>query len=195
MVKAGFIVEGASERIVVESARFRALLHSCNYDLVSPVVDAQGGGNLLPHNIQAFLARLDNAGAERIFVLTDLEDEPQVQQVRDRVSHDRIHFVFVAVKALEAWYLADTQAMNVWLGIDDFFEPAPEQTPQKPWERLKQIAAEQSRRGPGSKVAFARKAVTHWGFDVENSAVHPACQSARELIECLRSNHPGLVTD
>lgn len=27
----------------------------------------------------------------------------------------RIDFVFVAVKALEAWYLAGNQAMNAWL--------------------------------------------------------------------------------
>ncbi|PYD88672.1 hypothetical protein DNF23_32565 [Pseudomonas syringae pv. pisi] len=96
MVKAGFILEGASERMVV---------------------DANGGGKLLPQNIDAFIARLDTAGAERIFVLTDLEGEAQVATVRERVAHQRIHFAFIAVKALEAWYVADSVAMNAWLGI------------------------------------------------------------------------------
>ena len=32
--------------------------------------------------------------------------------MRDRIAHERIDFVFVAVKALEAWYLADSQAME-----------------------------------------------------------------------------------
>ncbi|WP_186685604.1 hypothetical protein [Pseudomonas vanderleydeniana] len=187
MVKAGFIVEGASERIVVESQAFRALLQSCGYELVTPVVDANGGGNLLPHNIEAFLDRLDEAGAEEVFILTDLEDELHVRTVRDRVAHQRVRFAFVAVKALEAWFLADTQAMNAWLKTDDFFEDTPEQTAEKPWERVKQVAAERGARGPGNKVAFAKKAVTHWGFSVEHSSAHPSCPSARELIEFLRS--------
>ncbi|KPA97974.1 hypothetical protein [Pseudomonas asplenii] len=122
MVKAGFIVEGASERIVVESQSFRTLLQSCGYELVTPVVDANGAGNLLPHNIEAFVDRLDEAGAQEIFILTNLEDEAHVQTVRDRVSHQRIRFAFVAVKALEAWFLADTQAMNAWLKTDDFLK-------------------------------------------------------------------------
>ncbi|HFT4761043.1 DUF4276 family protein [Pseudomonas aeruginosa] len=186
MVKAGFIVEGASERIVVESPMFRGLLRACGYELVTPVVDAKGGGNLLPQNIEAFIARLDTAGAERIFVLTDLEDEVQVATVRERVAHQRIDFAFIAVKALEAWYLADSVAMNAWLGTDDFHEPTPEATPDKPWERLKQVAAERGKRGPGSKVAFATKVTKHWGFTIENASAHPACPSAQELIEYFR---------
>lgn len=188
MVKAGFIVEGASERVVVESPMFRELLRTCGYELVTPVVDAKGGGNLLPQNIDAFIARLDIAGAERIFVLTDLEDEPQVATVRERVAHERIHFAFIAIKALEAWYLADSLAMNAWLGTDDFHEPSPEATSEKPWERLKQVAAERGKRGPGSsKVAFATKITKRWGFTIENASTHPACPSAQELIEYFRS--------
>ena len=38
--------------------------------------------------------------------------------------------------ALEAWFLADSQAMNAWLKIDDFHEPQREATPDKPWERI-----------------------------------------------------------
>ena len=187
MVKAGFIVEGASERIVVESPMFRELLRACGYELVTPVVDAKGGGNLLPQNIDAFIARLDTAGAERIFVLTDLEHEAQVATVRERVAHQRIHFAFIAVKALEAWYLADSVTMNAWLGTDDFHEPNPEATPDKPWERLKQVAAERGKRGPGSKVAFATKVTKYWGFTIENASAHPACSSAQELIEYFRT--------
>lgn len=183
MVKAGFIVEGACERIVVESEMFRTLLQSCGHALVTPVIDAKGGGNLLPQNIDAFLSRLDTAGAERIFILTDLEDEARVANVRDRVEHDCIDFVFVAVKALEAWYLADSDAMNAWLGTADFYEDAPEATPDKPWDRLRQIAIEREKRGPGSsKVAFAKKMVERWGFEIERAAAHPACPSAKELV-------------
>lgn len=57
MVKAGFIVEGASERIVIESARFQALPQSCGYTLVTPMIDAKEGGNLLLQHINSFLDR------------------------------------------------------------------------------------------------------------------------------------------
>lgn len=187
-MKAGFIVEGASERVVVESVMFKTLLQSCGYQLVTPVIDAEGGGNLLPQNIEAFLNRLDTAGVERIFILTDLEDEAHVATVRDRVAHERIDFVFVAVKALEAWYLADSQAMNTWLGTDNFHEQNPEVTPDKPWERIRQIAHELKKRGPGSsKVAFTKKMIERWGFTIERAAAHPACPSANELVGYFRS--------
>jgi hypothetical protein len=190
MVKAGFIVEGACERFVIESAMFKTLLHSCGYELVTPVIDAEGGGNLLPQNIDVFLARLDISGAERIFILTDLEDEERVATVRDRVAHERIDFVFVAVKALEAWYLADSQAMNAWLGIQDFHEHSPEVTPDKPWIRIRQIAHQLQKRGPGSsKIAFTKKMIERWGFSIERAAEHPACPSANEVVGYFRS--PG----
>ncbi|AMQ90532.1 DUF4276 family protein [Marinobacter sp. LQ44] len=183
MVKVGFIVEGASERIVVESEMFRHLCRLAGFELVTPVVDAQGGGNLLPQNIDAFISRLENADAQHIFVLTDLEDEASVTDVRDRISDARINTTFVAVKALEAWYLADTKAMNNWLGISNFYEENPEATADKPWNRLKEIAADLGKRGPGNKVAFTKKLVKHWEFSLERAASHPNCPSAKELVE------------
>lgn len=186
MVKAGFIVEGASERIVVESPKFKELLSACDYELVTPVVDAKGGGNLLPQNIEVFINRLRHAGAESIFILTDLEDEAQVDTVRERVNHKDITFSFIAVKALEAWYLADSAAMNAWLGIDNFHEEAPEATSDKPWERIKQIAASLGKRGPGGKVVFSKKITFNYGFTVQSASMHPACESAKELVEYLR---------
>ena len=183
MVKVGFIVEGASERIVVESEMFRHLCRLAGFELVTPVVDAQGGGNLLPQNIDAFISRLENADAQHIFVLTDLEDEASVTDVRDRISDARINTTFDAVKALEAWYLADTKAMNNWLGISNFYEENPAATADKPWNRLKEIAADLGKRGPGNKVAFTKKLVKHWEFSLERAASHPNCPSAKELVE------------
>ncbi|WP_412535716.1 DUF4276 family protein [Marinobacter sp. MIT1358] len=187
MVKVGFIVEGASERIVVESEMFRHLCRLAGFELVTPVVDAQGGGNLLPQNIDAFISRLENADAQHIFVLTDLEDEASVTDVRDRISDARINTTFVAVKALEAWYLADTKAMNNWLGISNFYEENPEATADKPWNRLKEIAADLGKRGPGNKVAFTKKLVKHWEFSLERAASHPNCPRS------LRGRSPFLA--
>lgn len=180
--RVGFIVEGGSERIIVESEKFQTMLLKNGYDLVTPVIDAEGGGNLLPQNIEVFINRLSQEEVEHIFVLTDLEEELSVDFVRDRIAHESIQFSFIAVKALEAWYLADSTAMNKWLKISDFHEAHPEQTQGKPWDRLKEIAIERGKRGPGNKISFAKKIIKQFGFSVEEAAKHQNCQSVRELV-------------
>lgn len=180
--KIGFIVEGGSEKVIIESRQFKAFLNNNGFELVTPVIDAEGGGNLLPKNIEEFVSRLQQKQVDAIYVLTDLEDELHVDNVRQRIEHAEITFAFIAVKALEAWYLADTCAMNTWLGTQDFYEPQPEKTVNKPWDRLKDIAAENGKRGPGQKISFAKRITKHWDFSIENAAKHQACPSALELI-------------
>lgn len=182
MVRMGFIVEGDSEKIIVESEKFRQFLTLNEAELVTPVINAKGGGNLLPDNIDAFLDVLEQKQAEVIIVLTDLENEANSEAVQTRIANERISVVFVAVKALEAWFLADTEAMRLWLEEDDFLEPFPENTPAMPWDRLKQIAVELGKRGPGNKVGFAKKMIKQ-GFSINRAAQHPQCSSARALVE------------
>ncbi len=186
MVKVGFIVEGDSERTVIESAAFEQFLKDHDFELVRPVIDAKGGGNLLPQNIGAFIDRLRQEEAEHIVVLTDLENEASTEVVKKRIENEHITVIFVAVKALEAWFLADTQAMRTWLGDDAFDEPHPENTIHMPWDRLKQIAAQLGKRGPANKVRFAQKMVTHYGFSISNAAQHHNCPSAKALVEYFK---------
>lgn len=181
-IKVGFIVEGGSEKVIVESPQFRDFLDRNGYELVTPVIDAEGGGNLLPQNLEVFIERFDLENVHQIYVLTDLEDDPSIESVRQRIAHASIKFSFVAVKALEAWYLADSSAMNSWLGITDFNEVQPEQTQGKPWDRLKEIATEKGKRGPGQKISFAKKITKHHGFSLVHAAQHQNCPSATELV-------------
>lgn len=181
-IKVGFIVEGGSEKVIVESTQFRDFLDGKGYELVTPVIDAKGGGNLLPQNIESFVARFDVEAVDHIFVLTDLENEPSVDAVRQRIKNESIQFSFVAVKALEAWYLADSAAMNSWLDDADFHEAQPEQTQAMPWDRLKEIATERGKRGPGQKISFAKKITKHHGFSLVHAAQHQNCPSATELV-------------
>lgn len=182
MVNIGFIVEGDSEKIVVESSAFGQWLASHGYHRLSPVINAKGGGNLLPQNIGVFLEKLNQSGADQIAIITDLERDHSVDVVRQRIETPGVDLIFIAVKALEAWFLADTDAMRRWLNVQDFFEPHPECTQDLPWQRLKEVASIYNRRGPGSKVAFAKNITRHHGFDISRSAQHPACPSALELI-------------
>lgn len=183
MVKVGFIVEGDSEKIVVESVAFQVFLQEHGFELVTPVINAKGGGNLLPQNIEVFIERLRLREVERIVVLTDLEDEPSIDTVKQRISNAGIDTIFVAVKALEAWFIADSTAMGKWLNDPNFREPLPESTSGKPWDRLKEIARDLDKRGPGNKTAFAKRITKTFGFRIDRAAQHDECPSAKILVE------------
>ena len=190
MVKVGFIVEGACEKIIIESEVFKNFLHRNGFELVEPVIDAEGAGNLLPHNIEPFIGILEANGAERLYILTDSDGLP-VEDVKERISHAKITAYFIAVKAIEAWFLADIEAMRRFLQLEDFTgENYPEETPKLPWERIKEIIEEtRSVKGRGkNKVAFAKRMITHWGFSIENAAQHPNCPSAKNFVEYFQSN-------
>lgn len=187
MVKVGFIVESKTEKIIIESDKFKEFLLNNDYELVTPVIDAKGGGNLLPSNIEPFIKRLKDSQADRIVVLTDLEDEICVDKVKKRIGHSEIKAIFVAVKAIEAWFLADTKAMQKLLNNNDFVEEFPEYTEKMPQERIQELAIKYTNRGIGSsKPMFARK-MLKWGFSIENSANHPNCPSAKAMIDYFKN--------
>lgn len=186
MVKLGFIVEGDSEKIMVESAGFKHWANAQGLEICSPVINAKGGGNLLPHHMGPMLTQLARSAPDHIVVLTDLEDAPDVATVKARITDTHTQLIFVAVKALEAWFLADTEAMRSWLKQPDFFEQAPEQTTEMPWDRLKEVANEYGARGPGSsKVIFAKKFCGTHNYQISKAAGHQACPSAKAFHDTL----------
>lgn len=138
MVKIGFIVEGDSEKVLIESDGFQVWARAQGLEVCSPVINAKGGGNLLPHHIKPMLAQFQKSAPDHIVVLTDLENEPNIESVKRRITFEHVNLIFVAVKALEAWFLADTEAMRNWLEKEDFVEEFPERTPAMPWDRLKE---------------------------------------------------------
>jgi hypothetical protein len=186
MVRLGFIVEGDSEKIMIESAGFRSWASEHGLEICSPVINAKGGGNLLPQHIEPMLAQFERSQPQHIVILTDLEDAPSIESVKARITETHTHLIFVAVKALEAWFLADTEAMRRWLNQPTFFEPAPEQTPGMPWERIKEVAKTYKQRGPGdNKLIFAKKFCGRLKHQIANAASHPACPSATAFHDAL----------
>lgn len=186
MVKLGFIVEGGSEKVIVESTRFQQWLETNGLTAIRPVINAEGGGNLLPQNIKPMVATLRQFQPDHIIILTDLEHDPDESLVRQRIGDTYTNLIFIAVKALEAWYLADSAAMQQWLKVDSFYEDKPQETPTMPWDRLGDIAKGLNKRGTGpSKIKFAEKMVKHCGFDVVRAAQHPHCPSAKNFHDGL----------
>ena len=184
MVKIGFIVEGNTEKIVIESESFKQWTTQQGIEIYHPVLDAKGGGNLLPKHIEPLVQRLKDA--DYIVILTDLEHETSPQAVRDRIGTSYTSLIFIAVKAIEAWFLADSEALRKWLKTDDVFEVYPERTVNMPWERLKELANNYKQSGTGSsKPAFAKRMTRHYGFSLERAANHPNCPSAKEFYDGL----------
>lgn len=185
MVRVGFIVEGDTEKIFIESKMFTQWALRRNIEIVSPVLDAEGGGNLLPQNIVPLVRTLQARSPKYIVILTDSEGKP-VREVIKRIGTTHTKLIFVAVKALEAWFLADEDAIKSWLSIGSFHEPSPESTPGMPWDRLKDIARAHTKEGPGpSKPKFAKKMVEKFGFSFDRAASHPSCPSAAHFRDGL----------
>jgi hypothetical protein len=182
----GVIVEGGTEKIIVESQAFIDYLNSFGINLCGPVIDANGNGNLLPRHLEKFINHLNSihANLDHIIIVTDLESEPAIQDVINRISHAKIHdsLVFVSVAAIESWFLADQEAFNKSIKSKEIFTVLdPEDRSILPWERIKKISSEMNARGPGpSKPTFAKRMINN-GFDVRKCLKHPNIRSIHYL--------------
>ena len=190
MVTVGFVVEGESETLLVKSEVFRQWLREdCNLEVVDPVIDASGNGNMHSRNIGASIKNLrTRANPDKVVVLADLDPEKRVPCVQARkkiIGSQDIDLIAIAKKAMESWFLADTEAMRRWLGDDTFYEVAPETLTGMPWGRLKELRDRRDR-GPGKdRLVFARKLIRDHRFDVRRAARHDQCPSARYFVERL----------
>ena len=184
MVKLGFIVEGATEKIILEHSDFFSYLTGLKLDFISEVIDAEGNGNLLPHNILPLTRTLEDKGATQIFILTDLDDDQCITNTKERISPLPHHIVTVSIKAIEAWFLADTVAMGNFLKDPGFTYEQPEAV-INPFEEIKSIRLAKNNRGIGSKPILAQLMIRS-SFSVQRAALHPNCNSAKYFLEMIK---------
>lgn len=184
MVKLGFIGEGANEKSVLESNGFRSLLNELNLAFVEKVIDAKGGGNLLPKYLQDQVEQLQKEGATHILILADKEDAPCITSVKARIDPDGNHIVIIAVKAIEAWFLADHAAMSAYLK-SRFICENPEEF-LKPFDYVRELRWDRTGRGLNHKKQLCSHLLLN-GFSLQNAASHPNCPSATYFLEKLKS--------
>lgn len=184
MVKVGFICEGDTERKVIESTSFQQTLTDLGLSCVKPIEDADGNGNLLPHNIEPIRTKLFAAGAEIIFVLTDLDKDADIVATKHRISELPSQEIIVAVKAIEAWFLADSGLLSGLMSKHVHID-YPEHEDQ-PFETIRQLFLNQTGRGVGTKHILATRLIKY-GFTIENAAKHPNCPSANYFLTKLQS--------
>jgi hypothetical protein len=134
MIKIGFICEGRTEQILLQSSSFEKLLASYNLESL-PIINAEGSGNLLPHNIEGYLTRLEQQGAQMIVILTDLDEDICITETKKRISAREQDIVVIAVKKIEAWFLACSTTMQQILGQPGFHFANPENE-NDPFEKI-----------------------------------------------------------
>lgn len=186
MVKVGFIVEGDTEKIIFESESFQNLLIRLNLECVG-IFNAMGRGNLNKPNllISRFFEILKDRSATKVFVVADLEDNPCITKAKEElhVFSSTIQTTIVVVKAIESWFLADVAALSVMLRSRIQIKE-PENSKDKPFDRLNQLFTRHINRGIGNKKVFAKQ-ILRYGFSVENAANNPKCKSAQYFIRKL----------
>ena len=187
MLKLGFIVEGDTERILLESDNFRSLLAELKLDYIPQVINVEGNGNLLPHNLKEHSQVLMDKGATRIVILTDLDKEACITKTKERIQPLENHIVIISIKQIEAWFLADTEAMRILFSDDTFEEQYPE-SHLVPFDEISRIKLFKVGRGIGkSKIKLANILIKHTNFSIKRAAEHPNCGSSKYFIEKLKT--------
>ena len=186
MVNIGFICEGYTELFILKSENFKSILVEFNLNLVG-IVNVEGNGNLLPQNIDRHRQNLIRDGAEIIFILTDLDEDQCITKTRLRITEKENQHIIIAVKQIEAWFLADTNTMKSILKGNFLFD-----YPEKeiiPFETIRKIYFDKFLKGivgTDQKKKLAQK-MLEAGFSVQNAANHPNCPSALYFLDKLKS--------
>ena len=185
MVKIGFIVEGAVDKMILGSRIFQEYLTTLGIDFIKDVVDAGGNGNLLPHNIEKHTKILEDKGATKIFILTDLDADQCITLTKERINSLPNQTVAVSIKEVEAWFLADVLAMQTLL-IDPSFTIDNPEVIENPFEEIRRLRVKKTGRGVGSKVILAYQMIDKCGFSIIRAAEHPNCSSAKYFLNKLQ---------
>lgn len=190
MVRVAFVVEGKVERIFIDHLKESGWFVRYGIEKVGPTIDAKGGGNLCPENLNDYIDQVRVFDPEKIVILTDQECDPCVQKAKERIGDCDICAVVLAKQAIESWFLADDNLLTeLSEGRCDRYDD-PERTSRKPYETFKVLAKRLNLRGPGSKSQFVKK-VLKKGFDVERAARH--APSAAYFVKKIKAIGEGGV--
>jgi hypothetical protein len=185
MVKVAFIVEGKVEKLFIDSLEENGWFTQKSIKKVAPTIDAKGGGNLCPQNMQNFVELVMTFNPDKIFILTDLECDPCVEKTKERLGDCDICVVVLAKKAIEAWFLADSEILKQFTNEELTYFDYPEKTELMPYEIFKNILMEYTNRGT-SKIKLAKNVFRN-GFDIERVARHPERESAKYFVDKIKS--------
>lgn len=186
--KVGFICEGETEVRLLGSDMVKNLLAEMNIESVGEF-DAGGRSKIINKDdgVEKKFQILSDKAAERIFVLSDLEDDPCISYYKGRLfNYSALAVNIVAVKAIEAWLLSDSKTLSVLLK-GRFHCDMPENTDVLPLNKLQDIFIEKTGRGLGigyKKPKIMKKFIRN-GFMLDEAAKHPNCSSVKYFLKKL----------
>ncbi len=74
----------------------------------------------MTNNIKGYIERLEKSGAEVILILSDLDENICITETKNRIEARLQDIVIVAVKKIEAWFLANGTTMQFLLNDANF---------------------------------------------------------------------------
>lgn len=184
MVKMGFIVEGDTEKILLESQDFKNVITELKADYIPEIINAEGNGNLLPKNIQKYISILLAKGATKIIVLTDLDNDSCVTETKNRINLHSDQICIVSKKKIESWFLADTEALKIFIASNITVFENPEDI-ENPFDEIKRLKITKIGRGFVNSKRYLANAMVANGFSIIKAASHPNCSSAKYFINKL----------
>ena len=146
---------------------------------------------MLNHRRISFSPMINNLieeGAEKIFVITDLDEDVCITKTKERINAPEGIVVIVSVKQVEAWFLADSKTLSTLFKLNFHFEfPENENDSYNTLNNLfiHHTARGNGKKDNGGKIKTARKMLKN-GFLVSHSSIHPNCQSAAYFIKKLQ---------
>jgi len=141
--------------------------------------------NIQP-DIERWIQILKDQGAKKIIFLLDFDNsDPCFTAFKSKVFSGNGNIVVIAKQALEAWFLADTEALQRYL--KKRIEPVenPEDYPI-PFEAIKALRLLHCNSGISDKKLLTRHMI-YSGFSLTHAAAHPNCPSATYFLNKLLS--------
>lgn len=145
--------------------------------------NALGGGVLW----SKYIDRLENQGAQKIFILTDLDEDICITRTKQRIKARPQDIVIIAVKKIESWFLASSSAIAALKRQPGFIFQSPEGEAQ-PFETINNLMIHHLGRGAGKGNGGKIKLITRlleYGLDINQAGSHPNCPSAKYFIDKL----------
>ncbi len=179
MVKIGFIYDGETEQVILNSKMFKDFLGKYNFELAG--MRKYVGGKIARDT--NMLIKRNNA--EKVIIIKDLEQladkESVLKELKKKEKISNNNSLVIVKRMIEAWFLADNETMGRILRnkIKPFNNPENEINPHRTL---------QNKLGRGyqdlGKPAIANLFITN-GFTIENAAKHSQCHSAKEFIKTI----------
>lgn len=166
-----FLVEGETEEIIVKHLEQTKWFGQFQID-IKAIINVGGNGNFCTHNISKFVKQAETFQPYKIVVLTDMDCSTCVEEAKKRLGFCNKCVLVLAKKAIESWFLADTDFMRTFTLNGSYYCVSPETTVMMPFDEMGNILRLNNQRGTRpSKPRFAKRVIRD-GFSIDRALMH-----------------------